>query len=93
MPDDLSLTPSVISALRTRHLAYLAERLTDDRAARDFRLSFINAYDHVLSLPGRALVEPGRLVDGLAAVLTEPAVRALLAGAGEDLDALLREVA
>jgi hypothetical protein len=78
VPDDLSLSPSVISALRTRHLAYLAARLTDDRAERDFRLSFVNAYDHLLTLPVRALVEPGRLVDGLAAVLTEPAVRALV---------------
>lgn len=85
MTDDLSLSPAVISALRTRHLAYLAERLTDDRAARDFRLSFANAYDHVLSRPVRELVDPSRLVDGLAAVLTEPSVRALAMPIGREI--------
>ncbi len=79
MTDDLStLSPAVISALRARHVAYLAERLVDDRAKNDFRLSFANAYEHVLTKPVRELVDPEALVSGLEKVLTEPAVRALV---------------
>lgn len=78
MSDPLSLPPATIAALRARHVAFLAERLVDERAHGDFVRSFSAGYDHVLSLPLRKVLEPKRLVDGLAKVLTNDAVRGVL---------------
>lgn len=78
MTEDLALSPAQISALRARHVAYLAERLTDERAQGDFRLSFANAYDHVLTKPVKELVDPAALEAGLTKILTEPALRQLV---------------
>lgn len=82
-----SLSPDVISALRTRHLAYLGERLVDGRAQRDFRLSFANAWEHVLAKPVRELVDPEHLVAGLARVLTEPTLRGLVSPLSREIHA------
>lgn len=76
---DLSLPPATLSALRTRHLAYLSTRLTDDRARADFVRSFANAYDHVLSRPVRELVDPAAVASLLADVATAESVRGLVA--------------
>ncbi|MBX3209262.1 MAG: hypothetical protein KF764_29790 [Labilithrix sp.] len=75
----LSLDPATIAALRSRHAAFLAERLVDDRARGDFVRSFAGGYDHVLSRPIRELLQPEALVAGGAKVLTSDAVRGLLA--------------
>lgn len=79
MSDPLNLSPQTIAALRARHVAFLAERLVDDRARGDFVRSFASGYDHVLSRPIRELLDPKVLVSGLANVLTDEAVRGLLA--------------
>ncbi|HVH40763.1 MAG TPA: hypothetical protein VM925_00415 [Labilithrix sp.] len=79
MSDTLSLTPATIAALRSRHVAFLAERLVDDRARGDFVRSLAAGYDHLLSLPLRALIDPKRLVTGGVAVLTNETVRGLVA--------------
>lgn len=77
-PDLPALPAGVIAALRARHVAFLAERLTDERAHGDFVRSFATGYDHVLAQPLRALVDPATFVPRLQAVLAEPAVRGLL---------------
>jgi hypothetical protein len=79
MSEPLSLTPAAISALRSRHVAFLAERLVDERARGDFIRSFAGGYDHVLSRPIRELVDPNTVVSGAAKVLTNETVRGLLA--------------
>lgn len=75
----LSLPPTTIAALRTAHVAFLAERLTDERARGDFVRSLESAYEHILSRPIRELVEPRPLVEGLASALTAETVRGHLA--------------
>lgn len=86
MSDLASLTPAVISALRSRHVAYLAERLVDDRARGDFIRSFAAGYDHVLSLPLRELFEPERVVNGAASVLSNETVRGLVAPVAREVN-------
>ncbi len=86
MSDLSSLSPSVISALRSRHVAFLAERLVDDRARGDFIRSFEAGYDHVLAQPLRALVDPKVLVERAAALLGEPTVRGLVAPIARELN-------
>lgn len=76
---EISLPPGAVAALRARHIAYLAERLTDDRAKADFVHSFANVYDHVLRQRLRDLVDPGAAATALTRVLTREAVRALAA--------------
>ncbi len=82
----LHLTPATIAALRSRHVAFLAERLVDDRARGDFIRSFAAGYDHVLSRPIRELLEPKTLVSGLAAVLTSETVRGLLSPIAREIN-------
>ncbi|MBX3213366.1 MAG: hypothetical protein KF850_15120 [Labilithrix sp.] len=79
MSDPLSLDPATIAALRSRHVAFLAERLVDDRARGDFIRSFAGGYDHVMAQPIRELFDPKALVAGGAEVLASDAVRGLLA--------------
>ena len=79
MSDLSSLTPAMISALRSRHVAFLTERLVDDRARGDFVRSFESGYDHVLSRPIRDLVDPRTLVNGAHRLLSDDVVRGLLA--------------
>lgn len=76
---EISLPAATIAALRAKHIAYLSERLTDDRARGDFVRSFANAYDHVLSKPLRELVDPASLTALLTDVVTADAVRGLAA--------------
>src|SRR5205085_8336018 len=76
---EISLPPQTIAALRAKHIAYLAERLTDDRAKGDFVRSFANAYDHVLTRPLRELVDPAALASLLTDVVTSDAIRGLAA--------------
>jgi hypothetical protein len=73
-----ALTPALITALRARHTAFLARRLTDERARGDFGRSVAAGYDHVLSLPIKSLLDPKALVTGLAHVLSNETVRGLL---------------
>jgi hypothetical protein len=79
MSDLSSLSPATISALRARHAAFLAERLVDARAHDDFVRSFAAGYDHVLSRPVRELVDARRLVDASQRLLTDDAIRGLVA--------------
>lgn len=74
-----SLSPATISALRSRHVAFLSERLVDDRARGDFVRSFEAGYDHVLSQPLRTFVEPKALVERVHVLLSDDTVRGLLA--------------
>lgn len=76
---EISLSPAQLSALKAKHIAYLADRLTDDRAKGDFVRSFANAYDHVLSRPLRELVDPAALSSFLEGVVTSEAIRGLAA--------------
>ncbi|MBX3198404.1 MAG: hypothetical protein KF894_09760 [Labilithrix sp.] len=85
MSDPLSLDPATIAALRSRHVAFLAERLVDDRARGDFIRSFAGGYDHVMARPIRELFDPKALVDGGAKVLASDAVRGLLAPIAREL--------
>ena len=80
------LTPAMISALRARHTAFLAERLTDERARGDFGRSLAAGYDHVLSLPLRALIEPKRLVGQIAALLSNETVRGFLSPIAREIN-------
>ncbi len=79
MSDALDLTPQQIAALRSRHIAFLAERLVDDRAKGDWLRSFEAAYDHLLTLPLKTLVEQKTLVAALHRTLETPAIRGNLA--------------
>ncbi|MBX3233168.1 MAG: hypothetical protein KIT84_20465 [Labilithrix sp.] len=79
MSDALSLTPQQIAALRSRQIAFLTERLTDERARGDWRRSFEAGYDHLLTLPLEAVLDPKALVAALEEVLTQAAVRGHLA--------------
>ena len=76
---EISLTPAIVSSLRAKHIAYLAERLTGDAARGDFVRSFANAYEHVLSRKVRELVHPSALSSLLTDVVTADAVRGLAA--------------
>jgi hypothetical protein len=85
---DLSaLSPAVISALRARHVAYLGERLVDERAKADFVRSFVNAYEHVLAQRVRDLVDVEHVVTGLSRIATEPQVRSLVAPIAREVHA------
>jgi uncharacterized protein (DUF1778 family) len=79
MSDALDLTPQQIAALRSRHIAFLAERLVDDRAKGDWLRSFEAGYDHLLTLPLKAIIDPPVLVAALQKVLDAPAIRGNLA--------------
>lgn len=76
---ELALPPAAIAVLRAKHIAYLAERLTDDRARGDFVRGFANAYEHVLGRPLRELVDPAAVAAFLTDVATAEAVRGLAA--------------
>lgn len=78
MSEPLSLPPSTIATLRARHVAFLAQRMTDERAHGDFVRSFDAGYDHVLAQRLREILDPRALVAGLSSVLTSEAVRGLL---------------
>lgn len=82
---EISLPPATVAALRSKHIAYLAERLTDDRARGDFVRSFANAYDHVASRPLRELVDPAAAAAVLTDVATAEAVRGFAAPIVRDL--------
>jgi hypothetical protein len=79
MSEPLPLTPATIAALRSRHVAFLTERLVDERAHGDFVRSFAAGYDHLLSRPLREVLDPKTLVPAGASVLSNEAVRGLLA--------------
>lgn len=79
MSDALELTPHQIAALRSRHIAFLAERLVDERAKGDWLRSFEAAYDHLLTLPLRTLIEPKTLVAALEKTLETQTLRGNLA--------------
>lgn len=74
-----TLTPELARALATRHVAHLATRLVDDRAKDDFRRSFENAYDHLLTLPLRQVVDAGHVADAVDRLLTADLVRGVVA--------------
>jgi hypothetical protein len=76
---EIDLTPAQIAALRTRHIAFLAERLTDDRAKGDWIRSFEAGYAHLLSLPLKEVIEPKALVAALHKALQKDAIRGNLA--------------
>jgi len=86
MNDPLSLDPATIAALRSRHVAFLAERLVDDRARGDFIRSFAGGYDHVMGRPIRELLQPQTLVAGGAKLLTNEVVRGLLAPIAQEVN-------
>ena len=75
MSDELDLTPQQIAALRTRQIAFLAERLVDERARGDWMRSFAAGYEHVCSLPLSAVFDPKRFVASLHAALQQDVVR------------------
>jgi hypothetical protein len=75
MADPLALSPATISALRARHVAFLAERLVDERARGDFVRSMSAGYDHLLAQPLRAVIDPASLVSALGAALGRATVR------------------
>lgn len=85
MADELVLPPETITALRARHVAFLAERLTDERAHGDFVRSFEAGYDHVLAQPLGTLVRPRELVDAVAAALGDSTVRGVLSPIAREL--------
>ena len=76
---ELTLPAATIQALRSRHVAFLAARLTDESARADFTRSFARHYDDLLERPLRELVDPAAIEAGLAAALTSEAVRGLVA--------------
>ena len=75
MSDSLDLTPQQIAALRSRQIAFLAERLVDDRAKGDWLRSFEAGYDHLLTLPLKAVIQPQTLVAALQKTLDTQAIR------------------
>jgi hypothetical protein len=83
---DLSLSPATIAALRARHVAFLAERMVDERARGDFVRSFEAGYDHVLAQPLRQLIDPKLIVGAIATVLTNEALRGLVAPVARELN-------
>jgi hypothetical protein len=86
MSDPVSLSAAQISALRSRHVAFLAERMVDDRARGDFVRSFAGGYDHILSRRIREVLDPNTLVPGIAALLREETVRGLLAPIAREIN-------
>jgi hypothetical protein len=86
MSDSLGLTPATVAALRSKHVAFLAERLVDDRARGDFIRSFAAGYDHLLSRPLRELIDPKTIVAGGAAVLTNETVRGHLSPIAREIN-------
>ncbi|MFO0739528.1 MAG: hypothetical protein U0270_26755 [Labilithrix sp.] len=75
MSDSLDLTPQQIAALRSRQIAFLAERLVDDRAKGDWLRSFEAGYEHLLTLPLKAVIQPQTLVAALQKTLDTQAIR------------------
>lgn len=71
------LPAATIAALRSRHIAYLADRLTSDTARGDFVRSFCAFHDYLLTRPIRELLDPARVIATIAAVATAPVVRDL----------------
>jgi hypothetical protein len=86
MSDPLALSPATIAALRARHVAFLAERLVDDRARGDFIRSFASGYDHILSRPIRELLDAKALVSGGAGVLSSETVRGLVSPIAREIN-------
>jgi hypothetical protein len=80
------LSAATIAALRARHVAFLAERMTDQHAKGDFIRSFAAGYDHVLAQPLRALIDPKTFVERLAKVLTKDTVRGLLSPMAREIN-------
>jgi hypothetical protein len=78
MSEPLSLSHSTIAALRARHVAFLAERMTDERAHGDFVRSFDAGYDYVLAQPLGKVLDPKTLVARLSSVLTNDALRGVI---------------
>lgn len=75
----IQLSSATIKALRAKHVAFLGQRLVDDRARGDFVRSFSAGYDHVLAQPLKTLLpDPKELVARWAAVLSEETVRGVL---------------
>lgn len=82
---ELTLPAATIAALRTRHVAFLAERLTDERAHGDFVRSFEGAYDHILAQRIRDVVQPDAFVAGLAKILSEKGIKGFGAPIGHEI--------
>ena len=74
----LSLSAATIAALRARHVAFLNERLVDERAHGDFVRSFAAGYDHLLAQPLCVVIDAQRVVDVLDHVLDGATLRGLL---------------
>lgn len=84
---ELSLSADVVNELRERHVRFLEERLTDDRAKEDWLSSFDGAYDHLRAQRVRDVVEPARFAERLTALLTTETVHGFAAPIGRDLHA------
>jgi hypothetical protein len=74
----ISLSTATISALRAKHVAFLQERLVDDRARGDFIRSFAGGYEHVLAQPLRSVIDPRAVASFIEHVLTDTALRGLV---------------
>lgn len=84
---ELNLSEEVLVELRERHVRFLAERLTDDRAKSDLVVSLGRAYDDILAERVRDVVDPKLVVDHLSAVATSKMIRGFAAPIGRDVHA------
>jgi hypothetical protein len=79
MSDPLQISPATIDALRTRHAAFLKERLGSERGRADFEAWLAAAHDDLLGRPLREVIDPQAVVAAGHAALTNEAVRGLIA--------------
>jgi hypothetical protein len=85
-PTSLPALPrETLEALKTKHVAFLLERLASDAAREDWTRAFRDGYAWALGLRIRDVVDPVALTDGITKALTADSVKALFAPAARDI--------
>jgi len=82
---DLALPKETLEALKSKHLAFLAARLTSEAARQDWLRSFREGYAWALTLRVRDVLDPVALTDGVTRALSSASVEALFAPIGRDI--------
>ncbi|MFN2426779.1 MAG: hypothetical protein ABR587_10090 [Candidatus Binatia bacterium] len=80
-----SLSRKTLDDLKRRHLAFLEQRLASEQARADWSEAFGNAFERILALRIRDMLEPSALSNALGRALTADSVRRFFAPVARDV--------
>lgn len=80
------LSREILDDLAAKHVAFLEERLTSAQARTDWVKAFAGAYDRILAMQIRDVLDPGDLAEGLGKALATSTVRDYFAPVARELN-------